>query len=99
MGLDSLMAVELRNRIKVDSGIDVPLVKFMEDFSIGGLATEMNGQLEDSASSASAVRASQDEQPGVTEAVSPQEAGRILAALDQLTDEEVATLLTRAQRT
>jgi len=45
MGLDSLMSLELRNRIQTDLAVDVPIVKFIEAISIVGLATEVNGQL------------------------------------------------------
>ena len=90
MGLDSLMAVELRNRIKIDSALDVPLVKFMEDFSVSSLAAEMNRLLEASHASRPPVETGSERQ---LKGVSPLEAGRILSRLDQLTDEEVETLL------
>jgi aryl carrier-like protein len=96
MGLDSLMAVELKNRIKIDSGIEVPLVKFMEDFTIISLTAEMNGQLAEACSSASTAMPAGGQQPATAIEISPQEAKRILAKLDQLTDDEVDTLLTYA---
>jgi hypothetical protein len=70
-------------------------VKFMEDFSVRSLATELNGQLEASHSSPAPAGTSLGEQQ--SKGVSPQEAGRILSRLDQLTDEEVDRLLTKAQ--
>ncbi len=45
MGIDSLIALELRNQLQTDLAVDVPIVKFIEDISIVGLATEVNGQL------------------------------------------------------
>jgi len=100
MGFDSLMAIELKNRIKIDSGVDVPLVKFMEDFSVISLTAEMNGQLAEAHSSPStAIPGLGEQRPSTIDfkkGVSPQEAKRILAQLDQLTDDEVDTLLTFA---
>jgi len=45
MGLDSLMAVELWNRLQNDLIVNIPMVKFLEDIRIVDLATEINRQL------------------------------------------------------
>jgi acyl transferase domain-containing protein len=44
MGLDSLMALQLRNRIKNDLGVDVPMVKFLAGISIASLAAQLQEQ-------------------------------------------------------
>lgn len=47
MGLDSLMAVELRNWVKKELKMEIPIVKLMENGSIMTLATYLSNQLTD----------------------------------------------------
>ncbi|NEQ65701.1 MAG: SDR family NAD(P)-dependent oxidoreductase, partial [Symploca sp. SIO2D2] len=45
MGLDSLMSIELRNRIQSQLEVDVPITKFMEGITIAALSNELTQQL------------------------------------------------------
>ena len=54
MGIDSLIAVKLRNRLRTDLEVDIPAVKFMEDSSVTSLATQVSEQLTNAQSSSSA---------------------------------------------
>ncbi|MEM6404915.1 MAG: beta-ketoacyl reductase, partial [Cyanobacteria bacterium P01_D01_bin.116] len=45
MGIDSLTALELKNRLQTDLGVDLPIIKFMEDISTTDLVTQVNEQL------------------------------------------------------
>ena len=45
MGIDSLMSVELRNRLQKDLEVDLPVIKFIEAISIVDFAAELNEQL------------------------------------------------------
>ncbi|MCW5316913.1 hypothetical protein GTQ43_24780 [Nostoc sp. KVJ3] len=45
LGLDSLIAVKLRNRLRSDLEVDVPAVKFMKDSTVASLATIVIEQL------------------------------------------------------
>ena len=56
LGLDSLMAVELKNRISADLGVNVPMVKFLQGFSVAQAATQLLDQLTAEADNPSAIR-------------------------------------------
>ena len=93
LGLDSLMAVELKNRIAVDLGVNMPMVKFLQGPSVEQAAAQILDQLTAEVSSGSAAPA-----PAAVQRHSDQGNGNInahlLANLEQLSDEEVNSLLT-----
>ena len=93
LGLDSLMAVELKNRIAVDLLVNVPMVKFLSGPSVEQAAEQLLHLLTSetstsSASFAAALPHRHEEQhySGGDE--------HLLNNLDQLSDEEVNSLLT-----
>ncbi len=88
LGLDSLMAVELRNRIALDLKVNIPLVKFLQDFSVDQAVAQVLEQLGTEAANPTVPLAPAD--AGLGE---QQDAERLLASLDQLTDEQVSSLL------
>ena len=86
------MAVELKNRIAVDLGVKVPVVKFLQGFSVAEAVTQVLEQLTAEAANPSAPLA-----PAVTqqkEHINRGNAEQLLANLDQLSDEKVDSLLT-----
>lgn len=95
LGLDSLMAVELRNRIQSDLGVSLPVVNFIKGPSITQLSMELLEQLPEpvAASDDSALRARVEtvEQGFVPPRIPTEEKiAEILAGLLDVTSEELS---------
>jgi acyl carrier protein len=92
LGLDSLMAVELKNRIAVDLKVNVPVAKFLQGFSVDQAVTQVLDQLAAGAANPTTPLALAVTQH--KEHTDKENAERLLANLDQLSDEKVDSLLT-----
>ena len=86
LGIDSLIAVEVRNRINTDLGVNVPLVKLMQNESISTLAAFVADRLLErnaGESSKSSTKKVTDVPLGGVDTTG------LLERIDELTDEEV----------
>lgn len=94
LGIDSLMAVELRNHVQASLGIVIPVAQLLQDPSISQLAQGILDQLDDAPSPVSQVAVT-------AEAVGAKDAGphegliakQALEKLDTMSDSEVEAML------
>ncbi len=100
LGIDSLMAVELRNRIDAELGVHVPMVRFLEGPSISQLAERIGGQLPASGKAFATASATASAPASLEALVAAGDADleELLGVVDQLSDDEVGELLATEQR-
>lgn len=84
LGIDSLMAVELRNRLKTDLGVEVSVGDLLQGPSVRQLVRTVLGKMSDTGNGAAAHEASVQESS---------EPASLLQSLDQMSDEDVDALL------
>jgi len=87
-GLDSLMALELKNRIETNLGVVIPMVQFLQ-----GPSTEQLAQLLLSKLTIAATVSLPAENGQTGDDLDQNKAAQLLANLDQLSDEQVDLLL------
>lgn len=95
LGFDSLMAVELSNSIKNELNVEVSPVKLIQIPSIIQLANLINEQLTNTV--VAAQNLAKTPQIDSSNGVETEEAGQVLAKLDELSDAEIDSLLNSMQ--
>ena len=88
LGLDSLMGMQLRNGLLEDLGVAVPLSAFLEGGSVRQIADTVLGELEDVVDAVAPAEIDAE-----FTGIGPEQARVLLGRLNDLSDEEVSSLL------
>ncbi|MBI4375934.1 MAG: type I polyketide synthase [Elusimicrobia bacterium] len=89
LGLDSLVVIELKNRVKLDLGIEIPLMTLLSGLSIRQLASWLAQELD----SQSAPTKDAPPSGGLTRLLGNGKAGELSGRVESLSDDEVDILL------
>jgi myxalamid-type polyketide synthase MxaB len=85
LGMDSLMAVELKNRIESDLGVNIPITFFLEKVSVTSLSAKISLAL--------GIDMQSQDKGGLDDTIDAAKAMNLLATIDHLSDEDVDSLL------
>jgi acyl transferase domain-containing protein len=92
-GMDSLMALELKNRMQTQWGIVVPLVSILNGPSVTGLVSILETLVEAAEEPSDGVSANASRDGLTRNAIDSESAHQLLHRLPELSDEEVDSLL------
>ena len=100
LGIDSLMAMEIKNRVERELSVTISIARFLEGPTISGLTAMLLPQLAQQPPDAESSPPDHEEIEFAKtfaefECTSEEEAATLLEKLDELTDDEVAELMRR----